>query len=140
MADEWTDDMRRMQLAASADRTPLWRNNVAQGVVGNVDWIRGVPRTVHVSPGDAVVRHARVLHAGLCEGSSDLIGPRPLLIRPEHVGQQMAIFAAIEAKWGTGRKTKLQGGFIDMVNRIGGIAGVARTPDECMAILRKYEA
>ena len=72
---------------------------------------------------------------GLCNGSSDLIGWTPVTIRPEHVGRTMAVFTAIEVKTPKGRPTQAQTAFIDAVSRGGGIAAVARSDAEALAII-----
>lgn len=131
------NEMRRMMVAVARLGTRIFRHNVAQGVVGNrIVWIKSEQRVV-VRPGDAIVRGARVLHAGLVVGGSDLLGYTPVKITPEMVGMTVAVFTAIEAK----DKTKLtdeQGRFIDQVNACGGIAGVAHSPDDAEALVRKY--
>jgi hypothetical protein len=82
--------------------------------------------TVKIGPGDIVLRHARPLHAGLCVGSSDLIGWTPVIITPEMVGHQVAIFTAIEVKTGVLQATKEQFNFVIAVNKSGGKAGIVR--------------
>jgi hypothetical protein len=71
---------------------------------------------------------------GLCKGSSDLIGWRSTTITPEMVGQQLAVFTAIEVK-DRGTPTPEQLHFIAQVQAAGGLAGVARSVDEAKAIL-----
>lgn len=61
---------------------------------------------------------------GLCVGSSDLVGIAP--------GGQ---FLAVEIKTPTGRATPEQLRFIDAVRKRGGIAGIARSPGEALALL-----
>ena len=73
---------------------------------------------------------------GLCKGSSDLIGLRTITIGPEHVGQTMAVFAAVEVKSATGRATPEQAAFIEAVQAMGGLAGIARSVDDAAAILQ----
>ena len=61
---------------------------------------------------------------GLCVGSSDLIGLTP-------TGQ----FLAVEIKTPTGKATPEQLRFIEAVRARGGIAGIARSPAEALALL-----
>jgi len=62
---------------------------------------------------------------GLCVGSSDLIG-----ITPD------GRFLAVEIKTKTGRVRPEQQQFIDAIRRKGGIAGIARSVDDAIALLR----
>ncbi|MGR0183199.1 VRR-NUC domain-containing protein [Azospirillum aestuarii] len=112
----------------------LFRNNVGTGWAGQV--VRfSAPSTVRVGPGDVVVRNARPLHAGLCVGSSDLIGLTTITITPEMAGRSIAVFTAVEVKAARGRSTEDQRAFVSMVTQRGGIAGVARSPEEAAALL-----
>ena len=77
----------------------------------------------------------RLVRYGLCQGSSDLIGLRSVTITPDMVGQTVAVFTAIEVK-DRGRLTPEQRAFIAMVQQAGGLAGVARSPEDARAILR----
>lgn len=77
----------------------------------------------------------RVVRYGLCPGSSDLIGWRRVTITPEHVGSQIAQFVAIELKTATGRVATDQRQFIELVNRWGGVAGVARSVEDAQALI-----
>lgn len=61
---------------------------------------------------------------GLAVGSSDLIGLTP-------TGQ----FLAVEIKTPTGKATPEQLRFIEAVRARGGIAGIARSPAEALALL-----
>ena len=81
-----------------------------------------------VEPGDVLVRNARPLHAGLCTGSSDLIGYRQI--------DGVAQFVAIEVKSRTGSPTAEQQAFIDTVQSMGGLSGIARSVDDARSILR----
>jgi len=122
-----------IRLAISGKAT-LFRNNVAQAWVGEVYRPNSI-QTVTVSPADVVIRNARILHAGLCEGSSDLIGWRSLTITPEMVGQTVAVFAALEVKSKTGRATAGQKNFCQRVLEAGGFAGIVKSPDEAKKTL-----
>ena len=62
---------------------------------------------------------------GLCVGSSDLIGIAP--------GGQ---FLAVEIKTAKGKATPEQLRFIEAVRARGGIAGIARSPQDALDLLR----
>jgi hypothetical protein len=74
-----------------------------------------------------VIRQGRPLHAGLCVGSSDLIGYR--------VVDRVAQFVALEVKSPTGRPTKEQTQFIDHINAVGGCAGIVRSVEDARSVL-----
>lgn len=76
----------------------------------------------------------RLVRFGLCKGSSDLIGFKTVTITPEMVGKQVAIFTAIEVKTPTGKPTPEQLHFVNRVKEHGGIAGIARSVDDVLAI------
>ena len=88
-----------------------------------------------LGPGDIVIRKPRPLRAGLCNGSSDLIGWRTITIDESMVGSQVAIFAAVEVKGPRGRASDLQKNFLARVAEAGGIAGIARSPEDAEVIL-----
>lgn len=79
----------------------------------------------------------RLVRFGLHKGSSDLIGWRTITVGPEHVGQRLAIFTAIEVKAPGGRHpvTEEQETFIRAVLNAGGLAGVARNPDQARHLM-----
>jgi len=120
-----------------APQTRLFRNNVGQGWVGAARRI-AKRMIVELLPGDIVLKKARPLHAGLCEGSSDLIGWTVVTVTPDMVGKPVAVFTAIEIKTNKGRATKGQNNFIARIREAGGIAGIARTPDEAEEIIRNH--
>jgi hypothetical protein len=102
-----------IRLAISRGDTRLWRNNT----------------------GTLLDRQGRPVQFGLCKGSSDLIGLRSITIGPEHLGQRVAVFAAVEVKSSTGRPTVDQLAFVDTVQSMGGMAGIARSVDDARSIL-----
>ena len=112
MSEQQTQQAIRLALSRGDAR--LWRNNT----------------------GTLLDRQGRTVQFGLCKGSSDLIGLRSITIGPEHLGQRLAVFAAIEVKSATGRATPEQVAFIDTVAGMGGIAGVARSVSDAAALLR----
>lgn len=116
-----TDLQRRIQAALSDADTRLWRNTVGQAWVGNV---------THCANGDVLIRNPKRLAFGLAPGSSDLVGLRSVLITQEMVERRVAVFCAVEVKSERGTVTAEQQAFVDMVNGLGGCAGVARSIDE----------
>lgn len=93
------------------------------------------PEIVQLKPGDIIIQDGRPLHAGLCEGSSDLIGWTERTVTPEMVGKKVAIFTAVEVKTINGRATAEQLNFISRVRQAGGIAGIARNPKEAQNLI-----
>ena len=108
-------------LAASGQGWTLFRNNSGIGWVGEV---------VRLKSGDLLIKNPRPLHAGLCVGSSDLIGWRPILVGPEHLGATVAQFCGIEVKTPKGRETKEQAHFREVANSAGGLVILARGPGD----------
>lgn len=124
-----TNRMRLIQIRMSELGYRMFRNNTAKAWVGkSVRFTR--PQTITVKSGDVLVTEARVLHAGLCVGSSDLIGWKPVTITPDMVGKQIAVFTAAEIKTDTGRATAEQINFIEQVNKAGGIGNIYRNVEE----------
>ena len=112
MSEQELQQQIRLQLGSSPVR--LWRNNV-----GALRDERG-----------------RLVTYGLCKGSSDLIGLRQVLIGPEHLGQTLAVFSAIEVKAPKGRLREEQRSFLELVERFGGYSGVATSVEEAALVLR----
>ena len=118
-------------LAHGSGDTRLWRNNVGTGWAGAATRItagnlNAIAHTLR--PGDVVVRNARPLHAGLCVGSSDLIGYR-------RVGD-LAQFVALEVKSERGRPTTEQTRFLDHITSAGGCAAIVRSVADADSVLR----
>lgn len=122
-----SDILKLVMVRASKLGDRLFRNSVAEAWIGE---------SRHLPAGDVVIRNARRLHAGLCVGSSDLIGWRSVEITPEMVGRRVAIFVAAEGKSATGRVTEEQRRFMDAVIAAGGIAGVVRSADDYEQMVR----
>ena len=104
---------QKIRLALGSGPVRLWRNNT----------------------GCLKDQQGRPVRFGLCKGSSDLIGLRSITIGPEHLGQTLAVFAAVEVKAQAGRTTPDQRAFIDAVAAMGGLAGVARSVEDAAQIL-----
>jgi len=123
--------MRLIQLALSKAGVKIFRNN--QGVA----WIGASKKfttrqTVNVQAGDVLIQNARILHAGLCVGSSDLIGWKTITVTTEMVGTKIAVFVGCEVKNASGRATKEQIAFINVLNESGGRGFIARNSDEAL--------
>jgi hypothetical protein len=110
-----------IMLHASNLRWVVFRNNVGVGWQGDA---------TRLADGSILIRNPRPLHAGLCTGSSDLIGWRPILVGPEHLGATIAQFCGIEVKTPKGRESKEQAHFRGVVNCAGGLVILARGPGD----------
>jgi hypothetical protein len=102
---------------------------------------RGPVRLLRNNVGALPAPDGRLVRYGLGQsgatrvvGTSDLIGWRSVTITPDMVGQTIAQFVAIEVK-DRGRATPEQLTWLDAVTRAGGLAGVARSPDDARTIL-----
>ena len=113
MAKAENNIFKEIRLAVSTGCSRLFRNNVGM----NKD------------------QTGRIHRLGLCKGSSDGIGWHTVTITPDMVGEDIAIFLAIEAKTPTGRVSKEQQNFIDRVKGAGGIAGGARSAEDAVNLL-----
>ncbi len=124
--------MRELQIAATRLGARLFRQNTGMAWVGKARRIARVMR-VEVGPGDVVIKAARPFHAGVT-GMSDLGGWMPVVVTSEMVGATLAVYAQIEVKDGA-RATPEQLKWIDAVNAAGGLAGIAMSHDDLLAIL-----
>jgi len=107
---------REIMVALSEAGCTVWRNNTGQAYAG---------RVIHSAGGVVTIAGASPITFGLCVGSADLIG-----IAPD------GRFLAIEVKTGRRVTTPEQETFISQVQLMGGIAGVARSVDEALALVR----
>jgi len=116
MANSETEIQQRIRLAVGVrDDVRLFRNNT--GSLPD-------PRT------------GRPIRFGLAKGSADLIGIKSITITPEMVGQTVGVFTSLEVKTPTGRLTPQQRNWMDMIRKLGGIAGVVRSIRDAEEILR----
>lgn len=133
-----TDLVRRIMLRLGIIKgVRLFRNNTGTAWQGNGSFTATKAETVNVQKGDVVIRQGRIIHFGLCKGSSDLIGFKSVTVTPEMVGQNIAVFTAAEIKTKTGRATPEQIAFVETVNRFGGIGIIARSEDEAEELFNK---
>lgn len=71
-------------------------------------------------------------------GGSDLIGITPVTITPDMVGRTVGVFTALEVKTKTGKPTQAQLNFQRVITSSGGIAGVVRSPDEALTLIKNF--
>ena len=103
----------------------LFRNNTGTGWQGNA----------HHLGTKMVINNPRPLNAGLCTGSSDFIGWTTVEITPDMVGHKIAVFTAAEVKTATGRVSKEQQTFLNVVRAAGGFAHLFRSETEAVDML-----
>ena len=108
-----TETMHQVLLAAPEYGATLFRNQVGLGWYGDAR----ISRTAHGLR--VVIDNARPLKAGLCNGSSDLIG-----------WTATGRFLAFEIKTRRGKLTEEQARFLKAVNRSGGVGLVLRSVEE----------
>lgn len=124
-----TEAQKKIRLALSA-ATPavLFRNNTGMGWIG---------RQVHKTGTSITLEDCRPLHAGLTKGSSDLIGWTKVEITPDMVGKTVAVFTAVECKASRGKASEEQVNFLNVVNKSGGIAGIAKNEQEAINLVNR---
>ncbi len=133
-----TDIQRRIQLALSTEHSRLWRNTVGEAWLG---------RDFTIVNGKLARGNAYRIRYGLGPGSSDLVGPVSVLITPDMVGRRVAVFAGIETKRPAdrsagkrrGRTSEAQGQFIEVLQSLGGIGGVATSVEEAIEIVNSFK-
>ena len=105
----------------------LWRNETAGAWTGK--------RVGTNSEGHALIKHARMIQAGLCNGSADLIGIREheIDVGPHsiYIGQ----FVALEIKAPGDRISEEQLRFLEVVQALGGIGEVVESVEDVDRIL-----
>lgn len=90
--------------------------------------------TVTLNPGDVLIRQGHIVSVGF-KGLSDTLGGSPMTITAEDVGRTVCILTAIEIKAGADRLREGQPEFLAAVKKMGGRAGVARSPEDATRIV-----
>lgn len=127
-----TNVVKDIILACSRGSTRLFKLNTGVGWVGNFKRIKAMLVATSFRP----LRAGLILANGdVLEGASDLNGWTSKAITPDMVGLTVAIYTVIEVKDIKGRTAALQKKFINNVRTAGGIAGVAKTPEQAQAII-----
>ena len=120
--------MRQCLMELSRRGARVFRNNTAMGWAGQiVDRTGPYLRLLNAYP----------LHAGLCIGSSDVIGWMPITVTPEMVGKTVGLFLACECKSAGEKPTENQAIFLRNVREAGGVAIWLRDVDELDAKLEE---
>jgi len=126
MNGQETNLVRKIMLKLGKDPSVrIFRNNVGSAFIGASKKFTQ-SQTVNVKSGDVLIQNARYFDAGLCVGSSDLIGLKAVKITPEMVGTELAVFVAIEVKLPNGKVQDNQINFIEMVKKLGGKGIICR--------------
>lgn len=114
MAIQETNISKKIQMAACKVKARLLRNNT--GLFWSLD-------------------KKRKMYAGLGSGTSDLIGWTQVTITPDMLWKQVAVFTAIEVKYGDNTTQDTQDDFITAVKHAGGIAGTAWCEEDAINII-----
>ena len=111
--------MNLILIALSQAGCTVWRVETAGAWVG---------RQIHKDGNTVTLANARMFRTGLCTGGSDILGIAP-----------NGAFMAVEVKTKTGRVSPEQQTFINAVRAAGGIAGVARSVEDALKLIRSAE-
>lgn len=140
MASEGTTQRQIWLALASISR--LFRLNTGRA------WISGLgPKGVQrLSDGSVRIAAARSIALGLSApngdpiiGACDLPGWTSVVITPEMIGRTVAVFTSIECKpTKGGRVSKEQANWMEQVQKAGGIAGVANSPESALKIIDQW--
>lgn len=103
--NEETQIMKDISVTLSSKYYLIYRNNVGEGRAMSGQWIQ----------------------FGLCPDSSDLIGLKSIIIKPEDVGKRIGVFCAYEVKTEKGILSEGQEHFLNTIETLGGEARVLRS-------------
>lgn len=113
----------------------LFRNNTGKGWAGTL-----VNSTKNKDGLFVQIKSAHPLQAGLCKGSSDLIGWTPIQITSDMVGRKIAVFTALEGKTPNGKLSNEQANFILQIKNAGGIAGAVYSVEDAYELIRDFKS
>lgn len=83
--------------------------------------------------GHMILKNARLVNVGF-QGLSDTLGGSPMTITADDVGKTVMVLTAVEIKAGSDRLREGQSEFINAIKKMGGRAGVARSPEDAVRI------
>lgn len=95
-------------------------------------------QTITVQPGDVLIRQGHMVSVGFT-GLSDTLGGSPMVITADDVGKTVCVLTAIEIKAGADRLREGQPEFLAAIKKMGGRAGVARSPEDAVKIVTGME-
>lgn len=90
--------------------------------------------------GIAKLPNGQTIRFGLGNDTSDLVGPKTIIITKEMVGKPVAVMTWIEVKVPGKHATKEQQQFLDKMIDMGCIAGEAHSPEEVQNLFDNYLA
>ena len=123
------DIQNSIRLAISENNLGVsFRTNVGQAWTGK-QIIKNIDKSI-------TIKKPRPFDTGLPKGFSDLLVINSIKITPDMVGKQIAVANFIEVKTPKGKPTEQQLNFIERMQELGAKAGIARSPDDALAILR----
>lgn len=114
---------KRIALMASQLGHRIFRCNRGEGWIGKATFFTESAK-VEVYPGDVVIRKAKRIQFGLCNGNGDYIG-----------FSSTGRFISLELKTETGKIRPEQEAFAEAVRRSGGIAGIVRDEESAFDVL-----
>lgn len=124
-----TNIQNEIRLTCAKAGATTFRNVTAQGWAGKV---------VDQGVGYVTIANPRPLVAGLCVGSSDVIGWHPVTITPGMVGKTIAVFVGLEIKTPVGKASTEQLRFSSAITKAGGIAGFPTDTESALALIRDF--
>jgi len=125
-----TTILQRIRLAVGrVSGLRLFRNNCGQAWMGKI--IRRTADTI-------TIKDPRPVQFGLNPGSADLIGWRTIMITPDMIGKSVAVFASIEVKTDNGRVKPEQQNWLEQVEKAGGLAVIARSPEQAAEFFKNH--
>lgn len=123
------DLQSQIRLTISQTQTAVcFRTNVGEAWTGE--------SVKHNTDGSITISRPRRFQTGLPKGFSDLLCVVPVTITPEMVGSKLAISGFLEIKTEKGRVRQDQANFIKEMKSHGARAGIVRSPEEALAVLR----
>lgn len=133
-------NQRRIWVAAAAlVGVILFRVNTGKAWVPTSGKPRRLPDGMFIPGGRPIALGFGLLNGEPAVGVADLCGWRSILVTPDMVGCRIAVFASIEAKRSDGgRVSEEQARWRDTIIAAGGIAGVANSAEEAIAIFNSW--